>query len=97
MDKFDVVFSEGGASIKYHFCKEKDCSGTNDVHGYSFDKAKEVVICYLERELKTWRTMSFEQWRRETYPTEKEMNEYMAMAEDIYALEEEERFARNYR
>ena len=95
MDKFDVTFCKGnGTSIDYHFCREVGCHGTDDTHGYTFDEAKEVVVRSLERELKSWRAMSFEEWRRYTHPTEKEMNEDMSMVEDLYALEEETRLAR---
>ena len=60
MDKFDVTFLQRklAISIDYHFCREVDCHGTNDTHGYTFDEAKEVVVRYIERELKTWRAMS---------------------------------------
>ena len=89
MGRFDVVFSEGSVWIDYHFCRENDCFGADETHGYSFDKAKEVVICHLKKELKVWRAMSAETWRRSNHPTEKEMYEDLSVAEDIYAMEEE--------
>ena len=95
MDRFDVVFSEGNAEIDHHFCREVDCFGTNETHGLSFDEAKEIVVKYLEQRLAIWRAMSFESWRRSRHPTEKEMYEDIAMAEDIYALQQEEWLARN--
>ena len=95
MDKFDVTFAGTGVSIGYHFCREEDCHGTNDTHGYSFDEAKKVVVHYLERELGIWRGLSPERWRRNYHPTEKEMNEDMSVAEDLYALGEESRTAQS--
>ena len=95
MGRFDVVFSEGSVWIDYHFCRENDCFGADETHGYSFDKAKEVVVSHLEKRVEIWRNTSFESWRRNSHPTEEEMNEDMAMAEDLYALEEEAQFARS--
>ena len=89
MDRFDVVFSGGSIRIEYHFCEE------DDTHGSSFDEAKEIVVSHLEQRLKIWRAMSFEAWRRSNHPTEKEMYEDMSVAEDIYAMEEEARLARD--
>ena len=85
MGRFDVVFREEDVRIDYHFCRENDCFGTDETHGYSFDKAKEVVVSHLETRLKIWRTMSFEAWRRNNHPTEKEMYGNMDRAEALYA------------
>ena len=82
MDRFDVIFRSGRILIDYHFCRNTDCFGTDDTHGYSFNEAKEVVVRYFERELETWRAMSFEDWSRNNHPTEKEMYEDMSVAED---------------
>ena len=95
MNKFDVTFSGSGTSIDYHFCRDPDCFGTSDAHGYSFDEAKEVVVRHLERELETWRAMSSEDWRRNNHPTEKEMDEDMSMAEDLCAFQQEKWLALN--
>ena len=85
MDKFDVVFDGGSIRIMCHFCKEDGCFGTNETHGYSFDEAKEIVIHRLDVELEVWRTMSLKDWRRNKYPTEKEMYGDMNRAEARYA------------
>ena len=95
MNRFDITFTRDGASIDYHFCKEEECFGTNEDHGYSFDEAKEAVTHYLEKELKVWGNMTFEDWRRANHPTEDELNDYLSMAEDIDAMQEEEWLARN--
>ena len=95
MGRFDVIFKGSETSIDYHFCRDPDCFGTNEDHGYSFDEAKEVVVRELEMKLKLWRAMSFEAWRRSTHPTEKEMYEDLSVAEDIYAMEEEARLAQD--
>ena len=85
MDKFDVVFDGGSIRIEYHFCREDDCFGTDETHGYSFDEAKEIVIHRLDVGLEVWRTMSLKAWKRNNHPTEKEMNEDTDRAEALYA------------
>ena len=85
MDRFDVTFSSSPISIDYHFCREDDCFGTNDTHGYSFDEAKEVVVHKLRMRLEAWLNMSFEDWRRDMHPTEKEMDEDMDRAQGFYS------------
>ena len=95
MGGFDVVFSEGSVRIDYHFCRENDCFGADETHGYSFDKAKEVVVSHLEKRLEIWRTTPFEAWRRNNHPTEEEMYGDMDRAEDIHALEQEEWLTRS--
>ena len=95
MAKFDVTFKSGGPSIDYHFCREVNCFGTNDAHGYSFDKAKDIAVRYLEEELRMWRAMSFEDWRRSNYPTKEEVNEFLSTAGDLYALQEKAQLTRD--
>ena len=82
MNRFDVSFLGSQVSIDYHFCRESDCFGTDDSHGYSFDEAKEIVVSHLESELSAWRAMSSEDWRRGNHPSEKEMYEDMDRAQD---------------
>ena len=89
MERFDVIFKGPSVSIDYHFCRDIDCFGTDETHGNSFDEAKEAVISHLKRELETWRGMSYEEWKRTNYPTEKEMDEDMDRAESLYDLVEE--------
>ena len=81
MDRFDVISGLPRVSIDYHFCRDEECFGTSGTHGYSFDEAKEVVISQLERQLRDWRAMSFEDWRRNNHPTEKEMDEDLSKIE----------------
>ena len=77
MNRFDVIFDGSKVSIDYHFCRDHDCFGTNDSHGFSFKEAKEVVVKHLEEELKTWRSTFYEEWRRNNHPTEEEVYEDM--------------------
>ena len=85
MHRFDVTLGKSGVSIDYHVCREE----ADNNHGYSFDEAKKVVIGLIEEELEVWQAMSFENWRRNYHPTEKEIDEDMAMEEDLLALREE--------
>ena len=77
MHRFDVTLGKSGVSIDYHVCRE----GIDNNHGYSFDEAKKALIRHIEAELEFWRAMSYERWRRNYHPTEKEMDEDMDMAE----------------
>ena len=75
MDRFDVIFGEKEVAIDYHFCREDDCFGTNDTHGYTFHEAKKIVVSHLKERLEEWQAMSLEGWRRNNRPTEEEMDE----------------------
>lgn len=49
--KYDVVFrGREIPQIEPHFCREYDCFGTNEDHGFSWQEAKEEVARWLEVE-----------------------------------------------
>lgn len=63
MPKYDVSYGEHGPSIVNHFCREwgedgEGCYGTNEDHGMSFDRAKQLVMAWHYMEIDRIKGMS---------------------------------------
>tara|TARA_Y100000310_G_C20704127_1_gene833255 strand:- start:6922 stop:7155 length:234 start_codon:yes stop_codon:yes gene_type:complete len=54
--KYDVWYGPEGPSLELHFCRDIDCFGTNEDHGFTFDEACEDIASYYENQSKLWRT-----------------------------------------
>ena len=64
--RFDVIFRDGGVTIEPHFCREWEgevgCYGTNPLHGFTFDAAKEYVAQWHEQQARYWRELTIVEW-----------------------------------
>ena len=66
--RFDVVYTQHGPRLDFHFCREWDesggCYGTNPNHGMSFDEAKEEVAKWHEATAAAWRRKTLDEWQQ---------------------------------
>lgn len=64
--RFDVIYSETGISIDYHFCREWDenggCYGTNPNHGFTFEEAKKAVVDYYQQKMEEAQNLTLAEW-----------------------------------
>lgn len=65
--RFDVTYGPNDVRIDYHFCRDwesdKGCYGTNPNHGYTFEKARELVAEWFEQRAEYWRELTLDDWR----------------------------------
>lgn len=58
--KYDVVYYPHYTTIEPHFCRDYDCFGSNEEHGYTLEEAcLEVAQWYLEQA---------ERWLNQSHP-----------------------------
>ena len=57
-DRYDVVYYSTHTTIEPHFCREYDCFGSNEEHGFTLEQACNEVA-------KIWKKYRIERWVNE--------------------------------
>lgn len=57
-NRYDVVYYNTHATIEPHFCREYDCFGSNDEHGFTLEEACNEVADWYQQQAEQWRSQN---------------------------------------
>ena len=53
--RYDVLYRHDRVSLQHHFCRDIDCFGTNENHGFTLEEAKEMIIKWHQDQIEYWK------------------------------------------
>ena len=56
--RFDVVYYDTHVTIEPHFCREEDCFGSNEDHGFTLEEACKQVSDWYAEQANQWRCLT---------------------------------------
>ena len=59
--RYDIEWFPAGPEMFTHFCR--DCLGTSETHGYSFEDARTQMVDYFKGKLETLENMTEQEFR----------------------------------